>query len=493
MAYKLPVDCLNEIFEYLEMDKFTLHSCLLVNRLWCEVSVRILWRNILDFNNGNKRSIKIKSSILSTLIACLPNESKKLLHDNNIFISIPTSKPLLFKYASFCKSLSIYWFNRIIIGALGSRKSFNPKSKYRNSLVASEIIKMLANQIFSLKHLTYHNRDFYKHKVNISFPNFPGARNLSELYCDSDLPSDFFYQLSQICHNLQSISIDFQKIITNELKELISSQNNLKELILTAYGGSWTDIIPTITKYSNTITILSLYNYTDTPFSFVSSFSNLQELVISFLNGKLEDLKKLQYVKFPKLQILKIPYYHDCIKPEYIVNFIEINGKNLKKLYIGECIKALNLSIAKFCPNLKSLFIIFKNGEPDVLKTILISCQYLESIKTLCGKYHSSEKEVLETIAKYSPNNFCELKIQRTTNSNVFPNDLESFFINWERRTPKKLLSFIIIDYKEYGNCCEEEVIKKYVDLGTIKFVSNKSVEEEREEEEEYYRHSLLC
>ena len=46
---QLPVDCLNEIFEYLEDDKVTLQSCLLVNRFWCEISVRILRRNVWRF------------------------------------------------------------------------------------------------------------------------------------------------------------------------------------------------------------------------------------------------------------------------------------------------------------------------------------------------------------------------------------------------------------------------------------------------------------
>ena len=44
-----PTDCLNDIFEYLEKDKFSLQSCLLVNRLWCEVAVRILWNNPWNF------------------------------------------------------------------------------------------------------------------------------------------------------------------------------------------------------------------------------------------------------------------------------------------------------------------------------------------------------------------------------------------------------------------------------------------------------------
>ena len=34
MAFQLSADCLNEIIEYLEKDKISLKSCLLVNRLW---------------------------------------------------------------------------------------------------------------------------------------------------------------------------------------------------------------------------------------------------------------------------------------------------------------------------------------------------------------------------------------------------------------------------------------------------------------------------
>ncbi|PKY48777.1 hypothetical protein RhiirA4_404737, partial [Rhizophagus irregularis] len=119
------------------------------------------------------------------------------------------------------------------------------------------------------------------------------------------------------------------------------------------------------------------------------------------------------------------------------MKFLENNGKNLKKFYTGENNKDLSLSIAKFCPNLKSLFVIFNNDEIDVLKTILINCQYLESIKIWCGTDYLLEKEVLETVAKYSPNNFCELKIHHITNSDLSPDDLESFFICWERRTQK--------------------------------------------------------
>src|ERR671927_285252 len=88
--FQLPIDCILEIFEYLEDYPNTLISCLLVNRSWCEIGVRIYWRQIRNY---------------TTLIDCLPNESKKRLQSDGISIFSPI--PPTFPYASFCKDLSI--------------------------------------------------------------------------------------------------------------------------------------------------------------------------------------------------------------------------------------------------------------------------------------------------------------------------------------------------------------------------------------------------
>jgi hypothetical protein len=88
---QFPADCLNDIFEYLKEDEVTLHSCLLVNRLWCEISVGIFWTSIRNY---------------STLIACLPKDSKVILCNAGIITSNLASKHPIFNYASFCKFLS---------------------------------------------------------------------------------------------------------------------------------------------------------------------------------------------------------------------------------------------------------------------------------------------------------------------------------------------------------------------------------------------------
>src|SRR5436190_18236703 len=136
---RLPADCLNGIFEYLEDDKVTLHSCLLVNRLWCEVAVRILWRSVWNMS-------------FNTLIACLPNESKKILHENGIIISAPTSKPPMFNYPAFCKDLSDYPEVNSKIKQL-FQQSNSPQifDNYKNNIhiVEQEIHKLFMKQISS--------------------------------------------------------------------------------------------------------------------------------------------------------------------------------------------------------------------------------------------------------------------------------------------------------------------------------------------------------
>ena len=63
--------------------------------------------------------------------------------------------------------------------------------------------------------------------------------------------------------------------------------------------------------------------------SFIAGFTNLQELVLSFLHGEsLEDFKVLQYVTF-------IKFIRACPELELLVKFLEYNGKNLKELYIN--------------------------------------------------------------------------------------------------------------------------------------------------------------
>ena len=72
---KLNKDILFLIFKELQDDSKSLFSCLMVNRLWCETVVPILWRNPwhYDINYSSK------SYLFATIAFYLPNEIKETL------------------------------------------------------------------------------------------------------------------------------------------------------------------------------------------------------------------------------------------------------------------------------------------------------------------------------------------------------------------------------------------------------------------------------
>jgi hypothetical protein len=216
------VVCLNEIFEFLENDNVTLFSCLLVNHLWCRVAVRILWSNGLNYDHKT----------LITLIACLPNESKEILHNNKIDIPTPTSKPPMFNYAKFCKILNTSKISCHIYYILEIQLSLSIWKKLKAAfyMVQEEVHKMLMNQVSSLKKL------YLEDSRNCSeIANYPGSehslKNLLELHCNSNIGYNTFDRLSQICHKLLLLNIEIEyDSFSKSLENLIVAQKNLKYL-----------------------------------------------------------------------------------------------------------------------------------------------------------------------------------------------------------------------------------------------------------------------
>uniref|UniRef100_U9SUA1 Uncharacterized protein n=1 Tax=Rhizophagus irregularis (strain DAOM 181602 / DAOM 197198 / MUCL 43194) TaxID=747089 RepID=U9SUA1_RHIID len=261
----------------------------------------------------------------------------------------------------------------------------------------------------SLKKLSYYTSS---KTINLSFLRYPGAKgcltNLSKLSCNSNVKSAFFYKLSQICCNIQSLTIEFNGTISSDLKNLISSQNNLKHLSLsrtrTHSTADWADIIPSLAKHSNSLIRLKVhwrkYNYWNKTeqLSFITTFTNLQELILSF-------------------------HHKDCFA-------------------------GLNKS----------------------LKTVLNNCQQLESIDTQYYYGLLSEKELLGTLAKYSPKNFHKLKVRYYSYSQLVPEDLEEFFINWENRVSQRSISLVFRGCMNSFGAKEENmgIIKKYRELANV-------------------------
>ncbi|RIA86227.1 hypothetical protein C1645_878806 [Glomus cerebriforme] len=466
---QLFADCLNEVLEHLEDDMVNLQSCLLVNHLWCNVSVRIFWRNFCDYKTSNLR----------TLITCLPNESKEILYNNGIIISTPTSKPPMFNYASFCKFLSFYQICNKFEFLLNNRFITSNDLGNNTLIVTQEIIKLFFNQISSLKKL-----QLGKYPNKIKF--YPEAKvclkNLTELQCNSNFSSEFFYQLSQVCHNISSLDILIEQFISKGLIDLTSAQRNLQSFYMTQFS-KLTNLTSLIEVLPNTLIKLNLNENSYISIFFIARFINLQELNLCYnYMEDFIDFEKLQYAIFPNLQVLKIQ--RACPRFDLLIIFLENNGNKLKECYIGDYHEysdnSLNLAIAKFCPNLRKLSVGFKNNELETMRIVFNGCRNLESMKIWCGNDFLSEKEALESIVKYSRENFYEIILYYVydTQSELLSEELESFFINWTNRVSQKSLSLVIVNdfvkrldgfYGFDGNDENMKIINKYIELGVIK------------------------
>src|SRR5688572_20463189 len=93
-------DVLFLIFEKLQDDSKSLFSCLMVNRIWCETAIPVLWKNPWCYHDIHYRN---KISLFTIFISHLPNDAKEFLTNKGIQLLPLSYQPLLFDYLSFCK------------------------------------------------------------------------------------------------------------------------------------------------------------------------------------------------------------------------------------------------------------------------------------------------------------------------------------------------------------------------------------------------------
>src|SRR4051794_28410303 len=164
-------DILYLTFEELQNDSKSLFSCLMVNRIWCETVIPILWKNPWHYSINYSN----KSHLFIIFISCLPNDIKEFLTSIGIQLPSISYQPLLFDYLSFCRSINSNIMYDII--------STGASSDYDQFLLHQEFYNILIRKCPELKYLDM--RGPIKHQIF----NFPEAKNcldsLCELSCDT--------------------------------------------------------------------------------------------------------------------------------------------------------------------------------------------------------------------------------------------------------------------------------------------------------------------
>ncbi|CAB4476660.1 hypothetical protein GLOIN_2v1764020 [Rhizophagus irregularis DAOM 181602=DAOM 197198] len=373
----------------------------MVNRIWCETVIPILWRNPWCYSINYK-----KISLYSIITSYLFDDIKELLTKRGILI---LGQSLAFDYLSFCKNINIKVIDDII--------SIGSSLEYNQFLLQEEIYSLLVKKCPEIKYLnicgTYEIVYHPEAKVRLE--------SLCELTCDTLIDSRYFYRLANICQQIQRIIIINKNLKANQgTIKLIEFQKNLKyfkwvdeieiedgicywEVLEDPYTG----IFDVLKKHANTLNHFDInlrYEYDD----YLDFYDIYDEFDYTFLQYALLELhnlkileidspiflndddfnKELKMLAYRNLEILEIDfidiYQINCmVKNSLCLRELRINdfhwnddnfyndSLNFIRTICKNCLLIEYLTIPVF-PSLEEHFIEFEK--------LLKKCQKLRSL-----------------------------------------------------------------------------------------------------------------
>ncbi|RGB33738.1 hypothetical protein C1646_761384 [Rhizophagus diaphanus] len=412
---KLNHDILNYIFQDLfnlistnlnneEKYKKSLYSCLLVNKLWCEIMIPILWS--YPFKYVFKKNI-----LFNIIISHLPDNTIKILKDKNIIETNFKKQKLSFNYVRFCKYLN------------------DIHHICTTRLLGEEIYKLFISECSSIKSLNS-NMLYYK------ILKYPGANislsNLYELYCITD-DQDFYYGLAQICKSIEKLHVVIGYEEFPGVVKLIEMQTQIKYLFIDGHY-ECKKITQALEKHVNSIIHLEMTRYTSAIHFLIPKLINLQYLKVDDYYCILK--KYVIYLNHYNLKALDL-YFLSSL--DIAINIIKNTNGNLWRIRIEytentDKAKEYNQTIHKYCPNIKYVTVFLnRDGTLKELKKIFIKCQHLEAID-INGKINTKYiDELIDLLAEFAPPTLCKIHIDNIK-SYYDEQTLNYFLINWDNR-----------------------------------------------------------
>src|SRR2546423_13951440 len=169
-------DVLFLIIKELRNDRKSLHSCLLVDRTWCEITIPLLWKNPWIFC-----PIDSAKSILlfNVILLHLSEESRESLKKQKIDLFTETHQRPLFNYISFWRYLNLHHLEKMVKRL---ERVTTEEKEPKISIIRNEIMRLFINRNTKFTHL-YLNSVLY-----FQIHHIPGAEHcfseLKFLQCD---------------------------------------------------------------------------------------------------------------------------------------------------------------------------------------------------------------------------------------------------------------------------------------------------------------------
>ncbi|CAG8654162.1 9545_t:CDS:1 [Funneliformis caledonium] len=474
---RLTHDCLLIVFKELKKDIRSLFSCLLVNRLWCETAVPILWKNPWALFQHHSITNNYES-LYNTIISLLPQESKDFLIQNNIDLPSSYPKPLI-NYIRFFQHLD----DKAMMHMSGSLIFIYSQTKFHIFLIEQEILKMIMSQSQRLKNLSLKTCKL-KH-----FHYFSGAteclKNLVVFECNIEIDPSIFYGLAQICHKIKKLYVYNCYKDNDGLISLIEVQKKLQHFTCEFNSYMEFDYPPcrgienALIKQANSLISFNSQGQLTLYHLIYKKLVNLRYLKVFELSPYPEQEYRLKAAIMPNLQKLHMNYF----SLPTIIKIIESTKGNLKEIRIEseqgfskENTTRLIQAISKNCPNLMFTTILCYGGDDDNVKELeklFSACSKLEKIVLVHDYFNTDaedyDDELLNVLVKHAPLNLISLKLECFKFSTK---NLERFFKRWKegRRHSLSIYNLNVV-YEDCFLFNDEQIklVNKYEKEGVIK------------------------
>ncbi|EXX74999.1 uncharacterized protein OCT59_009601 [Rhizophagus irregularis] len=365
-----------EIIQYFRNDFSTLYTCILVNRLWCRLAIRLLWEN--PFSNPTRHN-----DFINLFLHNLTEDNKTKLNNeyginNNLFPS-----NTLFNYPSFIKCLNIQKFLWSIKKWVANIKNLTDKQRY---LLSSQYINPNLFKIFI-------NNEVNLHTFEVILNN--------ECCNYFDLSFELIQQNPYFICNIKNFKLCFDENVAKItkfypfLKFLHSNCNSISSL----------NINIKLFFYNN--------NNSDVGITLLS-----EEHLPKIINSQ-KNLRKISFegcINFPLYHSLLSLKNSNCSNTLNTIIFHHINFKDITNILI-EVFEQLNVleSIHIIYCSLDSDFVekIINVTKPFKLKSLFISgnlqIEPIESLLQKSGGYlenfgsGSESNQLFKLIMKYCP------------------------------------------------------------------------------------------
>jgi hypothetical protein len=472
----------NEIIQYFRNDFSTLHSCILVNRLWCRLAIPLLWEDPFSKNYPkNYHFIKI-------YLHKLNKDDKVKLNEYGIINDIFPSDTL-FNYPSFIQRLDTRKISNTIKVWVKNFKTLTieeqPDIFLTKSSNFNQVFKLTSFIFLSIIKIFIENgANLYTFEVEFSNtlevisidcfesafqlilqnPNFIcNVKNLN-IYFYGLLDDNYIYSLSFLkcfysnCNSISSLYIHYSIMndyFEKDLFKVINSQQNLEKI----YFGDGTYPLKN----------LKIYNCSNTLKTIIFHKTNLNDWGINF-NEVFEHLNVLESIHilycYPinstiiqQINNLTKPFklkslfmdHRSILLIESLKLLLEKSGNYLENIgfnsSIGSEYKLQLFKLLKiYCTKIKFINLLGFNEQNiflalDLIENIKQNLNYLAINFCQFGYYQSSNDDkfssiILQNLGQILPNRLEYLSLALKINVN----DLKVFFKNSQNTFIRKLL-----------------------------------------------------